>query len=120
MAIDPALTKLNLYTKSRSESLFNLNLPVVNIENLEEIESLIRNAMNTPQGRDSFMKHIEAEGWLAKLVPLVEEAEEHESLPDLHRLCNIFKSLILFNENKFIEEVVSDPYIMGVVGALEC
>jgi hypothetical protein len=42
MAIDPALTKLNLYTKSRSESLFNLNLPVVNIENLEEISASLR------------------------------------------------------------------------------
>jgi protein phosphatase-4 regulatory subunit 3 len=90
------------------------------MENLEEIESLIRSAMNTAQGRDSFMKHIEAENWLAKLVSLVDVAESMESLPDLHRLCNIFKSLILFNENKFIEECVSDDNIMGVVGALEC
>lgn len=90
------------------------------MESLEEIESLVRNAMNATQGREAFMKQIEAENWLAKLVPLVDIAESMESLPDLHRLCNIFKSLILFNENKFIEEIVSDPYIMGVVGALEC
>lgn len=66
------------------------------------------------------MKHIEQEGWLARLVPLVQMAEDLESLPDLHKLCNIFKSLILFNDNKFIEDVVTDDMIMGVVGALEC
>jgi protein phosphatase-4 regulatory subunit 3 len=41
-------------------------------------------------------------------------------LVDLHRLCNIMKSLILLNDNTIIETVVADQIILGVVGALEC
>ena len=46
-------------------------------------------------------------------------AEDLESLQDLHRLCNIMKSLILLNDNTIIEHVVMDENIIGVVGALE-
>lgn len=99
---------------------FKLSLPEVTLEHLSEIESLVKNAMGSAQGRDPFIKHIEQENWLGRLVPLVKAAEDQESLPDLHKLCNIFKSLILFNDNKFIEEVISDDMIMGVVGAMEC
>jgi len=99
---------------------FQLSLPEVTLEHLPEIESLVKNALGSAQGRDPFIKHIEQENWLGRLVPLVKIAEEQESLADLHRLCNIFKSLILFNDNKFIEEVITDDMIMGVVGAMEC
>lgn len=99
---------------------FQLSLPDVKLEHLSEIESLVKNAMSSAQSRDPFIKHIEQENWLGRLVPLVKVAEEQESLADLHRLCNIFKSLILFNDNKFIEEVITDGMIMGVVGAMEC
>ena len=95
-------------------------MPEVDLAHLGDIDMLVRNAMNTAQGRDAFMKHVEQEGWLAKLVALVDKAESNQSITDLHNLCNIFKHLILFNNNNFIEDVVSDAMVMGVVGALEC
>lgn len=49
----------------------------------------------------------------------MEVAEDLESLPDLHRLCNIMKALILMNDNTIIEHLVTDDIIIGVVGALE-
>jgi len=47
-------------------------------------------------------------------------AEDLESLADLHRLCNIVKTIILLNDSTIIEHVVSDNCVLGVVGALEC
>ena len=97
-----------------------LTLPPPTLGNLPHIEDVMRRANQTPKGRDSTAKMIVAEGYIQKLIPLVEEAEDLESLVDLHRLCSIMKTLILFNETQIIEYVVRDDIIQGVVGALEC
>jgi protein phosphatase-4 regulatory subunit 3 len=87
--------------------------------NLPDIEHTIRTASNTQQGREALVKFVMREEYVPKLIPLVETAEDLESLQDLHRLCNIMKSLILLNDNSIIEHVVTDNVILGVVGALE-
>jgi protein phosphatase-4 regulatory subunit 3 len=95
-------------------------LPTPELGKLPEIEQAVRSASISPAGRDALGKFILHEHYIDKLVPLVEMAEDLEKLPDLHRLCNIMKSLILLNDNIIIEHVVTDPIILGVVGALEC
>lgn len=60
------------------------------------------------------------ENYLAGLTRLVEVAEDLEDLQDLHRLCNIMKNLVLFNDNSMMEYMLSDDIILGVLGALEC
>ena len=81
---------------------------------------MMRAANNSPAGRDALAKFIVGADYITKLVPLVEVAEDLESLSDLHRLCNIMKMLILLNDTAIIEYVVTDDVILGVVGALEC
>ncbi|PGH01987.1 hypothetical protein GX51_04919 [Blastomyces parvus] len=95
-----------------------VTLPPPELGNLAEIEQRIRHASIGP-GRESLTKFLVREEYLLKLLPLVSDAEDLESLPDLHRLCNIMKSIILLNDNTLIELVVSDHVISGVVGALE-
>lgn len=95
-------------------------LPNPDLGHLPEIEQITRAASMTQAGRDALSKFVIRDEYLAKLVPLVSMAEDLESLDDLHRLCNIMKSLILLNDNTIIETVVADHVILGVVGALEC
>lgn len=95
-------------------------LPPPELRNLSDIENMIRGAGGTQQGRETLSKMIIAENYLANLIPLVDLAEDFEDLPDLHRLCNIMKTLILYNDHAIIEYVVRDDIIFGVVGALEC
>lgn len=97
-----------------------LTLPTPSLANLMHIEDVLRRANQTQPGRDSIAKMIVAEAYIPKLTALVEEAEDLESLGDLHRLCSIMKTLILFNDTQIIEYVVRDDMIQGVVGALEC
>ena len=97
----------------------SFNLPPPDLGNLDEIEGTIRGASNTQGGREALAKFLIREEYLLRLIPLVEMAEDLESLPDLHRLCNIMKALILMNDNSIIEHVVTDDIILGVVGALE-
>lgn len=96
-----------------------ISLPEPTLGNLKEVEDQMRGLGNTQGGRDALTKFIMSDGYILKLIPLVEEAEDLESLPDLHRLCNIMKTLILLNDTAIIEYAVTDEVVLGVVGALE-
>ena len=113
-AVDDGLSDDNLENMTTS---FTLNIP--ELGNLDEIEQNIRQASVTQGGREALAKFLLREEYLLKLIPLVEIAEDLESLSDLHRLCNIMKALILMNDNSIIEHLVDDNIIIGVVGALE-
>ncbi|KAA8641825.1 SMEK family protein [Aspergillus tanneri] len=101
------------------ESFQSIMLPPPELGNLHEIDHIMRAASITQAGRDALSKFVIRDEYIPKLIPLVTVAEDLESHVDLHRLCNIMKSLILLNDNTIIETVVTDPIILGVVGALE-
>ena len=97
-----------------------LVLPQPEIGNLEEIEHAMRTVASTPQGRDALAKFVISEDYIRKLIPLVEMAEDLESLKDLHLLCNIMKMLILLNDSQIVDHIVTEQVVYGVIGALEC
>lgn len=97
-----------------------LVLPQPEIGNLDDIEHAMRGIASTPQGRDALAKFIISEDYIRKLTPLVEMAEDLESLKDLHWLCNIMKMLILLNDSQIIDHIVNEEVVFGVIGALEC
>ncbi|KAK8105989.1 hypothetical protein PG999_009348 [Apiospora kogelbergensis] len=94
-------------------------LPEAALGNLTIIEDSMRALSTTAASRDALTKFVLNEGYILKLIPLVEQAEDFESLNDLHRLCNIMKTVILLNDTSIIEHAVSDECVIGVVGALE-
>jgi hypothetical protein len=95
-------------------------LPAPELGNLPDIENAMRMANSSAAGRDALAKFTVSADYVTKLVPLVEMAEDLESLSDLHRLCTIMKTLILLNDTAIIEYAVTDDVVLGVVGALEC
>lgn len=116
----PTRTDEALSDDALESNFAHLALPPPGLGNLPDIEQTMRLASATPPGRDSLTRFIISDQYILKLIPLVSTAEDLESLPDLHRLCNIMKTLILLNDNAIIEHVVTDDVILGVVGALEC
>ena len=96
-----------------------IQLPPAELSSLEELENNMRLMSSTGNGRDALAKAIMSDDYISKLIPLVEMAEDLESLPDLHRLCNIMKTILLLNDTGIIEHAVSDDCVVGVVGALE-
>jgi protein phosphatase-4 regulatory subunit 3 len=102
-----------------TEQTSPIMLPPPDLGNLAEIENHMRAANATPNGREALSKFVVSQEYIAKLLPLVEMAEDLESLSDLHRLCSIMKMLILLNDTAIIEYVVTDDVLLGVVGALE-
>ncbi|KAH6607213.1 hypothetical protein Trco_003526 [Trichoderma cornu-damae] len=109
----------NLSDDLAIEALAPVSLPTAELSNLEEIETSIRVMSSTATSREAITKFIVADDYIGKLIPLVEIAEDLESLPDLHRLCSIMKNILLLNDTSIIEHAVSDECLLGVVGALE-
>lgn len=105
-------------TETAITSLVQLPAPLLG--NLDEVELTIRQASLTTGGRDALGKYILNDEYIAKLIPLLEEAEDLESINHLHRLCNIMKMIILLNDTVLVEKIVTDEMILGVVGILEC
>ncbi|KAI5463797.1 component of IIS longevity pathway SMK-1-domain-containing protein [Mariannaea sp. PMI_226] len=97
----------------------SITLPPADLGNLADIETNMRIMSSTANGRDALAKAIMNEDYIGRLIPLVDMAEDLESLQDLHRLCNIMKTIILLNDTSIIEHAVSDECVLGVVGALE-
>ncbi|KAI0147683.1 DUF625-domain-containing protein [Xylariaceae sp. FL1272] len=96
-----------------------ISLPEASMANLADIESQMRSLSSTQGGRDALTKYVLSERYIDRLIPIVSDAEDLESLTDLHRLCNIMKTIILLNDSHIIEQAVSDECVIGVVGALE-
>lgn len=96
-----------------------IQLPPAELGALPDLEQTIRNISASTGGRDALAKLIMHEDYIRKLIPLVDMAEDLESLQDLHRLCNIMKIILLLNDTTIIEHAVSDECVLGVVGALE-
>ncbi|KAF2201789.1 DUF625-domain-containing protein [Delitschia confertaspora ATCC 74209] len=94
-------------------------LPSPDLGNLVDVENHMRAATATPGGREALSKFILSQDYVSKLIPLVEMAEDLESVSDLHRLCSIMKMLVLLNDTTIIEHIVTDDVVLGVVGALE-
>lgn len=96
-----------------------LTLPPPDLQSLQDLENSMRMMSATAAGRDALARCIMSEDYIRRLIPLVEMAEDLESLSDLHHLCNIIKIILLLNDTSIIEHAVSDECVLGVVGALE-
>jgi protein phosphatase 4 regulatory subunit 3 len=96
-----------------------ISLPAAELRNLQELEGNVRVLSQSAAGRDSLAKTIMSDEYITKLIPVFEMAEDLESLADLHRLCNIMKTVLLLNDTSIIEQAMSDECVLGVVGALE-
>nr|XP_019048585.1 hypothetical protein I302_02357 [Kwoniella bestiolae CBS 10118]OCF27515.1 hypothetical protein I302_02357 [Kwoniella bestiolae CBS 10118] len=92
----------------------------VNISsNTSEQEMFIRMQAKSPIGRERAVEHILNEDYIKHLITVLEQAEDLESLEDLHALCSLMQTIILFNDNGVFEYILQDDVFMGVMGMLE-
>ncbi|CAK7227726.1 Platinum sensitivity protein [Sporothrix curviconia] len=118
-SIAPQMGEDNMSDEAPVDMSASIALPPAELANLEDIETNMRIMSTTASGRDALSRSIISDNYIHKLIPLVEVAEDLESLMDLHRLCNIIKIILLMNDTAIIEYALSDDCLLGVVGALE-
>jgi len=101
-----------------SDATAVVELPPPNLKHLDQIIQLL-NTTVTPLSKERLALTIIKEGYLKKLVDLFHTVEELESLPELHKLFEIFKRLVMLNSSNLLQQIFSKEYVFDVMGALE-
>ncbi|KAL8284157.1 hypothetical protein RQP46_004906 [Phenoliferia psychrophenolica] len=94
-------------------------LPEPSLGNIELIEGAIRTLGRTAVGRERMASTILKGDYVKKLIRIHNEAEDLESLPDLHALCRVMQTILLLNDNGIFELILRDDVILGVASILE-
>ncbi|WRT63528.1 uncharacterized protein IL334_000433 [Kwoniella shivajii] len=92
---------------------------VPTLANIRDQEMFIRMQAKSPVGRERAVEHILGEDYIKHLIVVLEQAEDLESLDDLHILCSLMQTILLFNDNGIFEYILLDEIFEGVMGMLE-
>ncbi|KAK5579034.1 hypothetical protein RB653_008712 [Dictyostelium firmibasis] len=97
----------------------DLDLPPVSINNLQAINELLEASLPMLD-KDKVINSIFKEDLVKSLLDLFDEVEKSgEGGVHLFQIFNIFKNLILFNDTSILEVILSEDYLVRVMGALE-
>ncbi|KAL0480332.1 smkA [Acrasis kona] len=100
--------------ESQQDDLNENELPEPKTKNLGSILKSI-NTMD----RYTVIKSIVEQGYLSKLFDVFETCEDVEDISSCRTLFNIFKNIVLLNDNTLYETIFSDEHLMNLIGVLE-
>ncbi|GAA5896956.1 Psy2p [Sporobolomyces salmoneus] len=100
-------------------STLSSQLPAPTLGSIPQLEGTIRYLSKTAVSRERLAIQIIKTGFIEGLIKVHEEAEDLESLEDLHALCRVMQTILLLNDNSIFELVLKDELILGVAGILE-
>ncbi|WVR03282.1 hypothetical protein IAU60_000273 [Kwoniella sp. DSM 27419] len=92
---------------------------VPTLANVRDQEMFIRMQAKSQTGRERAVEHILKEDYIKHLINVLEQAEDLESIEDLHALCSLMQTILLFNDNGIFEYILQDDVFMGVIGMME-
>ncbi|ORX34996.1 component of IIS longevity pathway SMK-1-domain-containing protein [Kockovaella imperatae] len=89
------------------------------LANIKSQEIWLRMQTKSPAGRERAVRHIISEDYIKECIAVHEQAEDLESLDDLHALCSLMQTILLLNDNTVFEYILQDDMFVGVLGLLE-
>ncbi|KWU41917.1 DUF625-domain-containing protein, partial [Rhodotorula sp. JG-1b] len=94
-------------------------LPEPKLGSIPDFDNALRSMSRSAVGRERAASVVLRTGVIEKLCQLQKDAEDLESLEDLHALCRVMQQILLLNDNAIFEHILQDDVILGVVGVLE-
>ncbi|POV96204.1 hypothetical protein PSHT_15279, partial [Puccinia striiformis] len=91
------------------------HLPEPSLANLIEIENLIKSSACSSIGRERISTLILKKDYIRKLDSVRIEAEDLESLKDLHTLCILLQSILMLNDAAIYEYCLQDDIVFKEV-----
>ncbi|CUM62513.1 uncharacterized protein PRCAT00000064001 [Priceomyces carsonii] len=90
------------------------------IDNIESLQEIINQGLNSQFTRSCLLRFIVNELYFLQIIKVFNEAEREKKLGALYMLSDITKSLVLYNDSAFIEDILSsEEKLMGLLGILE-
>nr|XP_033793807.1 serine/threonine-protein phosphatase 4 regulatory subunit 3B isoform X5 [Geotrypetes seraphini] len=96
-----------------------IDLPICEINKLEEIADLVTSVLSSPIRREKLALALETEGYIKKLLQIFQTCENLDNTEGLHHLYEIIRGILFLNKATLFEVMFSDECIMDVVGCLE-
>ncbi|KAI8982774.1 DUF625-domain-containing protein [Trametes punicea] len=108
---ETSLTTANIVRSGR--------LPQPQMGIIGDIDTAIKALARTAVIKERVCEYIQNEEYIKALIDVFNQAEDLESLSDLHALFNCMQTILLLNEHSLYEHILDDDIFMGVVGVLE-
>eukprot|EP01133_Synstelium_polycarpum_P007783 gene7783-9132_t len=108
---------ITLYRRKEGD-MEMIELPEPILANLEAIKDLVEPSL-TISTKEKIGNTISKDNYLKTLLDLFDELEKINDMSGLHLLFHIFRNLILFNDSNVLELLLSEDYLMRVMGVLE-
>ncbi|KAI0711050.1 component of IIS longevity pathway SMK-1-domain-containing protein [Cerioporus squamosus] len=108
---EPSVTTANIIRSGR--------LPQPQMGIIGEIDSAIKTLARTAVVKERVCEYIQNEEYIKALIDVFHQAEDLESLTDLHALFGCMQTILLLNEHSLYEHILDDEIFQGVVGILE-
>ncbi|KDQ64157.1 hypothetical protein JAAARDRAFT_187524 [Jaapia argillacea MUCL 33604] len=94
-------------------------LPQPQLGIIGEIEKAIKALARTPALKERICEYIQHEEYIKALVDVLTQAEDLESIDNLHALCSLMQTILMLNDHTMYEHILDDNLFFGVVGMLE-
>ncbi|THH31907.1 hypothetical protein EUX98_g2284 [Antrodiella citrinella] len=94
-------------------------LPQPALGNIGEIEKIIRASTRLQASKERVCEFIQSEDYIKSLIDVMTQAEDLESLENLHALCSCMQTILMLNDHTMYEHILDDDMFFGVVGMLE-
>ncbi|MXQ98923.1 hypothetical protein E5288_WYG018525 [Bos mutus] len=96
-----------------------LELPNCELGKLDQIAHLVTSVLTSPLHKEKLALLVGNEDFIKQLLQLFHTCEDLEDTEGLQNLHDIVKGMLFLNQASLLEILVSDKYIMDVVGCLE-
>ncbi|KAG8840173.1 Platinum sensitivity protein, partial [Serendipita sp. 405] len=94
-------------------------IPTPTLDNLAEIDLQIRSVHRASPIRDRVVENVLSLDLIRKLVKLMSDAEDLQSVKDLHQICSLMQAILLLNDSNIYEHILRDDVFIDMVGLME-
>ncbi|KZT70333.1 DUF625-domain-containing protein [Daedalea quercina L-15889] len=95
------------------------HLPPPQLGIIGEIERAIKSLARTNAIKERICEYIQTEDYIKAMINVMSQAEDLESLENLHALCSCMQTILMLNDHSLYEHILEDDIFFGVVGMLE-
>ncbi|KAJ3719446.1 component of IIS longevity pathway SMK-1-domain-containing protein [Lentinula raphanica] len=95
------------------------HLPTPHMGVIGDIDKSLKALSRTPQVKERICEYIQNEDYLKQLIGVLHQAEDSESISNLHSLCSLMQTILMLNDHGIYDQVLEDDYFFHICGMLE-
>ncbi|KAI0309050.1 component of IIS longevity pathway SMK-1-domain-containing protein, partial [Amylostereum chailletii] len=95
------------------------HLPQPALGIIPEIDRAIKTLSRTASIKEKICEYIQRADYLKAMIDVMHQAEDLESLENLHPLCMLMQTILMMNDHSMYEHIIEDDIFFGVIGMLE-